>query len=231
MSDKRTAASYLKKLDGVQRRAAEKLLSDTKPYKPVPSVWSQWLGWLAISAVIVTFTILLIKPQPQLLEKLSLLPNAFFMLLVFIGSALAAWGGIASSIPGNEPGAREKTLLIAVLLGLFVVPFLFFTPDTMQEVWSHSMASGWFCFRTVILVAIPSWILMGWMVSRNASFAPAWTGAWLGVSAFLLGTGTIQLHCEHWETYHMVVDHLLPLILFIFIPIWVGAFWFARWKK
>ena len=231
MSEKIQTDRYLKKLDPIQRRTAEKLLLDTKPYQPVPSVLFQWLAWMALALVIVVLTILIIKPQQDFLEKLRLLPNAVFMLLVFVGSALAAWGGISSSMPGREPGSVEKSLLIGIVLSLFVIPFLFFTPDTMAEVWSHSMASGWFCFRTVFLVALPSWILLGWMVSRNASFAPAWTGAWLGVSAFLLGTGTIQIHCEHWESYHMVVDHLLPLILLIFLPIWIGSFWFSRWKK
>jgi hypothetical protein len=231
MSEKIQTERYLKKLDPIQRRAAEKLLLETKPYKPVPTVLVQWLTWLVLAVVIVVLTVFTIKPQAGLMEKLNQLPNAVFMLLVFTGSALSAWGGIASSMPGREPGTGEKTLLTGVLISLFVIPFLFFTPDTMAQVWSHSMESGWFCFRTVLLVALPSWALMGWMVSRNASFSPAWTGAWLGISAFLLGTGTIQIHCEHWESYHMFVDHLLPMVVFIVLPIWIGSFWFSRWKK
>lgn len=222
---------YLNKLNGVQRKTAEMLLKDTKPYKPVHSVLAQWLIWMGFAVLIVLVTLALIKPQAQLMEKLELLPNAAFMLLVFVGSALAAWAGISSSMPGREPGLAERSLLGGLILVLFVFPFLFFAPDTLAQVWAHSIESGWFCSRTVVLVALPSWLLLGWLASRNASFSPAWTGAWLGISAFLLGTGTIQLHCDHWESNHMFVDHLLPMVLFIVLPIWVGSFWFARWKK
>jgi hypothetical protein len=118
-----------------------------------------------------------------------------------------------------------------LVLFLFSMPFLFFGEDSLSRVWVQNNEDGWFCFRTVVLVAIPSWILLGWMASRNASFHPGWTGAWLGASALLLGAGTIQLHCARWETCHMLVDHLLPLLVFIFIPIWIGSYWFSRWKK
>jgi hypothetical protein len=93
------------------------------------------------------------------------------------------------------------------------------------------VAGGWFCFRTVLGVALPTWVLSGWLASRNASFQPGWTGAWLGTSAFLWGTGTIQLHCAHWQCCHMILDHLFPLVLFLFLPVWIGTYWFSRWRK
>ena len=111
------------------------------------------------------------------------------------------------------------------------MPFLFFDRGDFSQVLHQDMAEGWFCFRTVAIVAVPSWIVLGWLASRNASFRPGWTGAWLGVSAFLLGTGTIQMHCARWETCHMFMDHMLPMVLLLALPIWVGSFWFARWKN
>jgi hypothetical protein len=29
----------------------------------------------------------------------------------------------------------------------------------------------------------------------------------------------------------MLVDHLLPMLVLIFLPIWIGGYWFARWRK
>jgi hypothetical protein len=117
------------------------------------------------------------------------------------------------------------------LFFLFTIPFLFFARDSLKAVLDHDMASGWFCFRTVILIALPSWALLGWRASRNASFSPGWTGAWLGISAFLLGTGIVQAHCSHWECCHVLVNHLFPLAAFIFLPIWIGSHWFSRWNR
>jgi hypothetical protein len=134
-------------------------------------------------------------------------------------------------MPGNEPGKFSKSLAFLILAALFTMPFLFFGKDDLASVFSHDMATGWFCFRTVFLVAVPSWALLGWIVSRNASFRPGWTGFWLGVSAFLLGTGIIQSHCTNWDCCHMLVNHLMPLWVFIALPIWIGSHWFARWEK
>jgi hypothetical protein len=139
--------------------------------------------------------------------------------------------GIATSKPDYNPRPLPRLLAIGLILFLISMPILFFDRDSLSRVWSQNMADGWFCVRTVVLVALPSWIMLGWMASSNASFYPGWTGAWLGASAFLLGAGTIQLHCARWETCHMLVDHLLPMLVLIFIPIWVGSYWFSRWRK
>jgi len=222
---------YLKKLPGNQRRAVEDLLAQNKPFNPAPSVRKQWLVWMLLAALNVGTTLFLIGFQNGLASRLADPASALFLTLTFLASALAAWGGISASMPGDEPGRGQKILTAVLLIALFSMPFFFFAKDNMAVVWSHNMESGWFCFRTVLLVALPSWVLLGWLVSRNASFHPAWVGAWLGLSSFLLGTGTIQLHCSHWERCHMLVNHLLPLALFIFIPIWAGSFWFSRWQK
>src|ERR1700679_714126 len=96
---------------------------------------------------------------------------------------------------------------------------------------AHNSESRWVFCRTGVIVAISFSVMLASMVPRNASFHPGWTGAWLGISAFLLGTGTIQTHCTHWETTHILINHLLPMGLFIVIPIWLGSHWLARWKK
>jgi hypothetical protein len=228
---KKKTQDYIKKLPDIQRRAAEKLLAQSQPFKPVPSVFKQWLIWLGLAVLVAGLSLWIIKPQEGILEKLLQLPSGSFMLLLFAGSALAAWNGIASSMPGEEPGPAAKGWMIGILVALIAIPLFFFTSDNLSGVLEHNAESGWFCFRTVVLVAIPSWVMLAFMVSRNASFHPGWTGAWLGISAFLLGTGTIQTHCTHWETTHILVNHLMPMGIFIVVPIAVGSYWLARWKK
>lgn len=222
---------YLKGLPPVQRRAAERLLRQTRPYRPVPSPLLQWAAWLGFAILVVTISLTLLHPQDGIGQVLSRFPSGPFLFLCFLGSGAAAWMGIATSMPGNEPGILSKTLTFLILAALFTMPLFFFEKDSLTAVLSHDMATGWFCFRTVFLVAVPSWALLGWLVSRNASFQPGWTGFWLGVSAFLLGTGTIQTHCSHWECCHMLLNHLMPLWIFIALPIWLGAHWFSRWEK
>lgn len=221
----------LQNLPEAQRRLVERLAAENRPKKPAPSVLSQWLVWLAFSLAVSAFTLALIGPQFELVEKLVDPASGGFLLVTFALSAYCAWMGIASSKPDYTPRLGPRLLAAGLVLFLFSMPFLFFDQVGLAQVWTENMADGWFCARTVVWVAIPSWVLLGWLASRNASFYPGWTGAWLGASAFLLGAGTIQLHCAHWESCHMLVDHLLPMVLFLFAPIWLGSYWFSLWKK
>jgi hypothetical protein len=218
-------------LNEAQRRLIDRLASEIKPTPPAPSPLRQWLVWLVFALAVAGTTLSLIGPQFEIWDRLSEPAPLGFLSLAFLVSAYAAWMGIASSLPDDQPQAWPKLLAAGLVLFLFAMPFLFFGRDTLADVWRLNDEDGWFCLRTVVLVALPSWAQLGWMASRNASFHPGWTGAWLGLSAFALGAGTVQLHCAHWETCHMVIDHLLPMLVLIFIPIWVGAYWFSRWKK
>ena len=231
MSEPSQTKSVFNRMPEAHRRLVERLVADARPVKPVPSVLQQWLVWLGFALLVVGATLSLIGPQFEIMEKLTDPSSGGFLLLAFALSALMAWMGIASSMPDHNPRLATKLFTAVLLLFLFSMPFLFFSGDSLSQVWAHNIADGWFCARTVLLVAFPSWVMLGWMVSRNASFHPGWTGAWLGASAFLLGAGTIQLHCANWQTCHMLVDHLMPLLALNFIPIWIGSYWFSRWKR
>ncbi len=214
-----------------RRRLVEKLVAEFKPTQPAPTVLGQWLAWLGFSLLAVAVSLYLIGPQFEILERLTDFSSGGFLLLTFLLAAFTAWTGIASSMPEYRPHAAPRIVVAVLLIFLFSMPFLFFDKDPLAQVLARDMGDEWFCARTVVWVALPTWFILGWMASRNASFHPRWTGAWLGISAFLLGAGTIQLHCSRWETCHMLVDHLLPMLLLIFLPIWIGGYWFARWKK
>lgn len=218
-------------LSEAHRRLVEKLAAEARLSKATPSIFTQWLVWMGFALAVSGATLSIIGPQFELVEKLTDPVSGGFLLLAFCLSAFCAWMGIASSKPDYTPRVIPLALAALLVLFLFSMPFFFFDPDSLSKVWTQNMADGWFCARTVIWVAIPSWVMLGWLASRNASFYPGWTGAWLGAAAFLLGAGTIQLHCAHWETCHMLVDHLLPMVTFIFIPIWLGSYWFSLWRK
>ena len=218
-------------LTQAQRKLVAQLVADHRPQKPVPSVTVQWLVWLVFAAGISAFSLSLIGPQFEIWDRLQEPASGGFLGLAFVLSALCARLGIASSMPGQESGRAPRTIALLLVMALFALPFLFFGRDSLSDVWTTNWSDGWFCARTVVLVALPSWILLGFLAARNASFHPGWTGTWLGASSFLLGTGTIQMHCARWQTCHVLVDHLLPMLVLIFVPIWVGSYWFARWRK
>src|SRR5580693_8055021 len=132
-----TYQDHLKKMPDLQRRMAEKLLAETQPLRPVPSVLKQWLFWLVLAGLGSGLAVSIIKPQDGLWEHLMVLPNGSFLILLFIGSALAAWNGIASSMPGEGPGKAAVAWMTAILAALVAIPAFFFTPDHFKAVLEH----------------------------------------------------------------------------------------------
>ena len=220
-----------KDLTQAHKNLVRQLLSDTHPVEPIQSAWSQWGLWLTASMIMMGLALAVIKVQPGLGSAMSQMPSLTFVALAFAGAALAAWEAIASSVPGRQTGKLYPILALLVLAGLFALPLLFFPANSQAFNPIETLKQGWGCFTLVSLVGLPSWVLLAWIVSRNAAFKPAWTGAWTGASAFLLGATTIQLHCPNNEWGHILMAHLLPVALFTLLASWAGLFWFSRWKK
>jgi len=139
---------------------------------------------------------------------------------------------VASSIPGRQTSRLHLVLLAVFLAAVIILPFVFFIPKG-EEIFEMDdiVKCGPDCFKAIALIGVVPWILLGWRLSRNASFSAKWTGAWSGVSAFLLGSLVTLMHCGYWEAGHMVAVHLLTVAFFSFLTTWLGAMWFSRWKK
>jgi len=231
MKRKATVPMRSKGMAHVHGQLVDRIVSDAPPVKPVTSVFNQWLLWLILSAVVMGLWLWNLHIQANAGQVLSHMPPRAFLLTAYLGAALAAWEAISSSLPGRQMGKGYLVFSLLVMLAILCIPFLLFYPAGQSyDVWG-SFIGGIECAQHVVLVGVLPWVLLGWRLSRNASFRPSWTGAWSGVSAFLLGTVTVQLHCPGWDARHMVSAHLLPAVFLIFFTTFIGSFWFARWRK
>ncbi len=215
---------------GFHEALVGRLLAEAEPVKRIKSPLSQWLLWLALScfSVVLFLTAIHLQDMGAVFHNM---PSLGFLLIAFLGSALSAWEAVSSSVPGRQTGSAYRLLSVTLLVALLFMPFLFFAPGRGSFDLVSCCASGWPCIQWGSVAGFFPWLTLGFLISRNASFRPFWTGAWAGLSAFLLGTFTIQLHCPSWETGHMFVAHLLPVALLTFPASFIGAFWFSRWKK
>lgn len=186
-----------------------RILSETKPVKRVPAPVLQWVLWFGLSIFSVVLFLAAIHLQ-DMNGVVHNMPSALFLLAAFLGSGLCAWEAITSGVPGRQTNTSYRLFSSLVLVGLFLMPFLFFKSGPGSFNLVSCCVSGWPCIQWGALAGFFPWIILGSLLSRNASFHPLWTGVWSGLSAFLLGTFTIQLHCPSWETGHMFVAHLLP---------------------
>jgi hypothetical protein len=206
------------------------LLSRVGPVKPIDSPWAQWGLWLFPACLLVSVALWVIKPTHM--DQVAQPASISYLLALFVGSALSAWQAVASSIPGRQTGRVQLTFLALVLAAVLVLPFVFFVPKG-EEIFEMDdiVKCGPDCFKAIALIGVLPWILLGWRLSRNASFNVKWAGAWSGVSAFLLGSLVTLMHCGYWEAGHMVAVHLLAVAFFSFLTTWLGALWFSRWRR
>jgi len=158
------------------------------------------------------------------------MPPFTFILIAFLGASLAAWEAIASSVPGRQTPAYYRWVALVVLVAIFSIPFLFFTHPAQWDLFK-AFEDGHGCAEGASFSGLIPWIAIGWMISHNASFRPLWTGLWSGVSAFLMGTIAIQVHCPNWNTDHVLMVHLLPAAAGTLLATVLGSFWFSVWKK
>lgn len=219
-----------KNINQFHRSLVDQLVAQTGPARKVWPAGVQWLVWLGLSATCMALLLLKMGVLNHFSGIGNPMPPLAFLTTAFLGSALAAWEAITSSLPGRRTGRGFRFLEGAVLLALLLIPFIFFVRGQEGLDIVTACRNGWGCIQAASFAGLLPWILFGFILSRNASFHPGWTGAWAGVSAFLLGAVTIQIHCPDWETGHMVFAHLLPVAFFTFLSTFIGAYWFSRWK-
>jgi hypothetical protein len=220
-----------KNMGRLHDQLVDRLASGVAPVKRVPSALQQWLLWMVLSLAVMGLFLVMIHVQNNAAQVFRQMPPLGFVLIAFAGAALAAWEAIASSMPGRQPRRSTVAFSLAVLAVLVAFPFVFFYPAGEKFDLVGAFLSGSECAKHVWMVGLLPWALMGWILSRNASFHPGWTGAWSGASAFLMGTVTVQIHCSSWDACHMLAAHLLPVALMTFLSTFLGAFWFSRWRK
>jgi hypothetical protein len=208
----------------------EQVIQDAKPARFVLRPMTQWFLWLAASLLVMALFWMRLGVQHNFSQVIEQMPPALFILTAFVGASLAAWEAIASSVPGRQASNLYLLSEVMILLVLVSIPFIFFIQPGPMDM-GKTVADGAGCAEGVAFSGLIPWIFMGWMLSRNASFHPWWTGLWSGVSAFLMGTITLQIHCPHWEMDHVLMVHLLPAAVGSIGASLLGSFWFARWKK
>lgn len=214
----------------LHRSLVDQMVADAAPARLLIRPWAQWLLWLGFSVIVMAFFWMRIGVQNNLGQTLQAMPPLLFVLTAFAGASLAAWEAIASSVPGRQTSSWYHVLAILVIAALFSIPFLFFTHPVHLDL-LKAFEDGHGCAEGVAFSGLIPWIFLGWMLSRNASFRPVWTGLWSGVSAFLMGTITIQIHCPSWDMDHVLMAHLLPTAVGTLLGTLLGAFWFSTWKK
>jgi hypothetical protein len=216
--------------DRIHQEAVEAILARGGASGRVMRPWVQWLAWLGLSLLSSALFLGALRVQ-DLGSALADPKKVLFLGALFAGSGLGAWRAIRSSLPGLAPGSALKRGSEILLVLLVLSPLFLFGAGGEGFDPIDCCREGWACIQGSVAAGVFPWLVLGWFLSRNAAFRPFQVGAWSGISAFLLGAWTLQLHCPNWEGDHLMMAHLMPVAVLAFGTAFAGAYWFSRWRK
>jgi hypothetical protein len=183
------------------RRARNAIVGDLRPVRPLPA---SWILTLLFAAAFLTLAVasgfLLGAHGFHALDDLK--RAAIYPMLI----ALALVAAVACSRQ-MRPAGGSRLGVVALLLALACFPAvasaIFRGYSTVNLV-----PEGIPCLRAGLLVALPTAILIAWILRQG--FVLDWSEAGLagGVLSGLTGLGMLEVHCPNLKAIHIVVWHL-----------------------
>jgi hypothetical protein len=186
---------------GAARRARSVIIGDLRPVRPLPASWILKLLFAGAFATVAVASGSLLGPHGfHALDDLQ--RAAIYSTLV----ALAMAAAVACSRQ-MRPAGGSRLGGVALLLALACFPAvasaIFRGYSTVNLV-----PEGVPCLRAGLLVALPTAILITWILRRG--FVLDWSAAGLagGVLSGLTGLGMLEVHCPNLKAIHILVWHL-----------------------
>lgn len=170
----------------------QRIASDARPVRPLPSPAVRALVWLAIALPYVAAVVLLMTPRPDLLDVLA---DARFMIeqaAAFATAVAAAFAAFWSVVPGRS---RWPILLPAAPLAVWLAAL---GQGCLAE-WVRlgpaglSLGWDWVCIPAIAMVGMAPAAVMVLMLRRGAPLFPFATLALGALAAAALGNFGLRL--------------------------------------
>jgi hypothetical protein len=177
---------------------AARIAADLAPVRPLPRAELRF-GVVALLATLTAAVLLFVIGTRRDMPLTS--PVFLIMLAIRIeAGALLAIVALRESIPGRR--ARLDTKGSTVLFALAV---LFLFPRFLTG--PPAPAGPGFCFPLIVLVALPSFAALLWLLARAYPLHPIRTGAIAGLGSGLLAEAAQFVACSNSGYMHASVVH------------------------
>ncbi len=188
------------------KRAQSMVLTDLQPVRPLAPLWIFTLALVAVFAVVGLASASVLGLHG--LHALSPAQRAFIFTTLFATAWLAALGGAREMRPaaGSRLGARALILASAAFPLLFSLIFNGY--GTLNFV-----AEGIPCLVAGMEVAIPTGVVIAFILRRGFVMNWAATGLAAGALAGLTGLAMLELHCPNLKAIHVMVWHVAVVVL------------------
>lgn len=186
---------------GAVRKARSATLADLRPVRPLPAAWTLMLLFVATFAVVALVSGLLLGPHGfAALDDLQRVAAYSTVIGLAMVAALAC-----SRQMRPAGGSPLSGIALLLALGCFpaVATAIFRGYSTVNLV-----PEGVPCLRAGLLVALPTAVLVTWILRRG--FVLDWNAAGLagGVLSGLTGLGMLEVHCPNLKAIHILIWHL-----------------------
>jgi len=191
-------------LDCVQR-AQGALLEDLRPAPAMAPIWAFLLLFLLIFAAVAAASAAALGVHGYVV-----LSN-FQRALIFPLLLLVAWMGALSCARAMRPAGGATLGGTALLLAAIGLPALF---STLLQNYSllHFVAEGVPCLVAGLCVALPTGILLAFLLRRGYVLDWSRAGTAAGTLAGLTGLFMLELHCPNLKAIHVMVWHVAVVV-------------------
>ncbi len=187
------------------RRAQSTLIADLRPVRAIAPIWVFTLGLMAVFAGIA-----IAAASGLGLHGVHAL-NPVQRVAIFSALLAAGWLAAAACARAMRPaaGSRLGVLALALASGAFPVLFalIFRGYGTLNFV--HE---GIPCLVAGMAVAVPTGVVIAFILRRGFVMEWASTGTAAGALAGLTGLAMLELHCPNLKAIHVMVWHVAVVV-------------------
>jgi hypothetical protein len=187
-------------------RAQSMVMADLQPVRPLAPLWIFTLALVGVFAAVALAAASVLGLHG--LHALSTVQRAFLFTTLLAIAWLAALGGAREMRPaaGSHLGVRALILASAVFPLLFSI--LFNGYSTLNFV-----AEGIPCLVAGMAVAVPTGLVIAFILRRGFVMDWAASGVAAGALAGLTGLAMLELHCPNLKAIHVMVWHVAVVVL------------------
>jgi hypothetical protein len=199
-------------------RIGASIQPDLRPVRPVPPSWALTLGL----TLVCTAVALLGATRAGFygFHKLSVLDRALIFPLLGVFICFTAASSVAEFIPGSRRTVPPLALLGMGAVALLAV-FAFVFRDYQTE---HFLSQGIVCLTVGLFHAVPTAIVIWFLLRRGFAVNPVTAGAVAGTLAGLAGVTMLELHCPNFEFFHVMLWHTAVVLVSGAAGAWLGRF-------
>jgi hypothetical protein len=205
------------------------LSADLKPVKVIESANKRLAKWLLVGFCYVIFLCFFFGLRFDIEEKIIQPVFLAELIIVLLGTVLAALSAFYLSVPDSYQKPFIKWLGTLPFLALtLVIIYQYFEQQVANSKPINSTLNTYQCFADMLLFALFPIAVMLFYMKKGATTNYDFSGFMLGLSAVSFSYLTLRLIEPNDVISHIILWHYVPMMVAIIVAVFVGRI-FLKW--